>query len=80
MSDQIIRMLAKDAPVKASAITAGALVERARQIHKTLPTATAALGAITENDKAFGKALIFVGLAEGVAQDGLIVALLLLFV
>ncbi len=37
-------MLAKDAPVKASAITAGALVERARQIHKTLPTATAALG------------------------------------
>ena len=44
MSDQIIRMLAKDAPVKASAITAGALVERARQIHKTLPTATAALG------------------------------------
>ncbi len=44
MSDQIIRMLAKDAPVKASAITAGALVERTRQIHKTLPTATAALG------------------------------------
>ena len=44
MSDQIIRMLAKDAPVKASAITAGTLVERARQIHKTLPTATAALG------------------------------------
>ena len=43
MSDQIIRMLAKDAPVKASAITAGALVERARQIQKTLPTASAAL-------------------------------------
>ena len=31
-------------------------------------------------DKAFGKALIFVGLAEGVALYGLIVALLLLFV
>lgn len=40
----------------------------------------AALGAISENDKAFGKALIFVGLAEGVALYGLIVALLLLFV
>ena len=41
-------------------------------------SASAALGAISENDKAFGKALIFVGLAEGVALYGLIVALLLL--
>ena len=44
MADQIVRVLAKDAPVKASAISARALVERARQIHKTLPVATAALG------------------------------------
>ena len=44
MEDKIVRVLAKGAPVKASAITAKALVERARQIHKTLPTATAALG------------------------------------
>lgn len=44
MADQIIRMLAKDAPVKATAITARELVERARQIHKTLPIATAGLG------------------------------------
>ncbi|MBC5736038.1 Hsp33 family molecular chaperone HslO [Lawsonibacter faecis] len=44
MADRIIRMLAKDAPVKASVITARDLVERARQIHLTLPTATAALG------------------------------------
>ena len=44
MSDQIVRVLAKDAPVKASAISARSLVERARQIHKTLPVATAALG------------------------------------
>ena len=43
-------------------------------------SASAALGAISENDTAFGKALIFVGLAEGVALYGLIVALLLLFV
>ncbi|MCC8123254.1 MAG: ATP synthase subunit C [Oscillospiraceae bacterium] len=41
--------------------------------------ASSALGAISENDKNFGKALIFVGLAEGVALYGLIVALLLLF-
>ena len=44
MADQIIRVLAKGAPVKASVITARDMVERARQIHKTLPTATAALG------------------------------------
>ena len=44
MSDQIVRVLAKDAPIKASAISAKDLVERARQIHKTLPVATAALG------------------------------------
>ena len=42
-------------------------------------SASSALGAISENDKTFGKALIFVGLAEGVALYGLIVALLLLF-
>ena len=44
MADKIIRVLAKDAPVKASAITAKEMVERSRQIHKTLPVATAALG------------------------------------
>ena len=44
MADEIVRMLAKNAPVKASAITGRGLVERARQIHKTLPVATAALG------------------------------------
>ena len=42
--DQIIRMLAKDAPVKAMAIQGRDLVERARSIHHTLPVATAALG------------------------------------
>lgn len=43
-------------------------------------SASAALGAISENDSAFGKSLIFVGLAEGVALYGLIIALVLLFV
>ncbi len=42
--DEIVRMIAGDAPVKASAITGRALVERARQIHRTLPVVTAALG------------------------------------
>ncbi len=42
--------------------------------------ASAALGAISENETVFGKSLIFVGLAEGVALYGLIIALVLLFV
>lgn len=42
--DTIIRMIAKDAPIKAMAIQAKSIVERAREIHKTLPVATAALG------------------------------------
>lgn len=42
--DQMIRMIAKDAPIKASAISARDLVERARNIHTLLPVATAALG------------------------------------
>ena len=44
MADQVIRVLGKDALVKASVITARDMVEQARQIHRTLPTATAALG------------------------------------
>lgn len=42
--DHIIRVLAKNAPVKATAISARGLTERARQIHKTLPVGTNALG------------------------------------
>jgi len=42
--DEIIRVIAKNAPVKAMAITGRSLTERARQIHKTLPVVTAALG------------------------------------
>lgn len=40
--------------------------------------ASAALGALSENEKVFGKALIFVGLAEGVALYGLLVALMII--
>ena len=36
--------MTKDGFVKAVGITSTGIVERARQIHKTLPTATAALG------------------------------------
>lgn len=42
--DQLVRVIAKDAPIKAMAISGTSLVERARQIHDTWPVATAALG------------------------------------
>ena len=55
--DQIIRMIAKDAPVKASAITGRDLVERARNIHMLLPVATAALGRALMGTSMMGDAL-----------------------
>ena len=39
--DYIIRAMSRDGFVKAMAIRSTGLVERARQIHKTTPTATA---------------------------------------
>ncbi len=46
MSDQIVRAMTRDGFVKATAMTSTAIAERARQIHKTFPTATAALGRV----------------------------------
>ncbi len=40
--------------------------------------ASAALGAISEDSSVFGKSLIFLGLAEGVALYGLIIAFMIL--
>jgi V/A-type H+-transporting ATPase subunit K len=41
-------------------------------------SASAALGALSENEKMFGKALIFVGLAEGIALYGMIISFMIL--
>ncbi len=41
--------------------------------------APAAIGAVSEDPKAFGKAIVFVGLAEGVPIFGLLVALIIKF-
>lgn len=40
--------------------------------------ASAALGAISENDSVFGKSLIFVAMAEGIALYGLIISFMIL--
>ena len=41
-------------------------------------SASAAIGAISENEKVFGKALIFVALAEGIAIYGMLVSILIM--
>lgn len=41
-------------------------------------SASAALGALSENESIFGKALIFVGMAEGVALYGLLIAFMII--
>lgn len=41
-------------------------------------SASAAIGAISENPKTFGKALIFVALAEGVALYGMLISIQIL--
>lgn len=46
MKDYIVRAMSKDGYVKAMAITSTHMAERARKIHKTTPTATAALGRV----------------------------------
>lgn len=41
-------------------------------------SASAALGALSENEGVFGKSLIFVGMAEGVALYGLLIAFMII--
>lgn len=42
-------------------------------------TAPAAIGAVSEDPKAFGKSLIFVALGESIALYGLLIAILIMF-
>ena len=44
MRDEIVRAITSDGLVQAAAVTGRSIVERARNIHTTLPVATAALG------------------------------------
>ena len=57
MSDRIVRAVTADGMVQAAAISSRELVERARQIHRTLPTATAALGRMLSGASLMGNAL-----------------------
>ena len=57
MSDQLIRAISRDGLIKVSAVSTRELTERARQIHKTLPVATAALGRLLAGASMMGNAL-----------------------
>jgi len=57
MADRIIRATCKDAGIRAIAIDARDLVERARQIHNSTPLATAALGRVLEASSMLGAEL-----------------------
>ena len=57
MTDRLIRAITADGMVKATAVTTRELTERARQIHKTLPVVTAALGRTLAAASMMGNAL-----------------------
>lgn len=55
--DRIVRAISSDGLVQAAAICSRDLTERARQIHKTLPVGTAALGRLLSGASLMGNAL-----------------------
>ncbi len=57
MSDQLVRAISRDGFLKAAAVSTRDLTERARQIHKTTPVATAALGRALAACSMMGNAL-----------------------
>jgi len=57
MADRIVRAISTDGMVQAAAIYSRDLTERARQVHKTLPVATAALGRTLAVASIMGNAL-----------------------
>ena len=57
MSDRIVRAISSDGFVQAAAVCSREMTERARQIHKTLPVGTAALGRTLAAASMMGNAL-----------------------
>jgi len=73
--------LAQEAAVNPYAPIAAALAVAAGSLgaaYAVGATGSAAVGAITEKPEVFGRAIIFVGLAEGVAIYGLIIAFIII--
>ncbi len=57
MGDQLVRAISEDGFVKAAAVSTRHLTERARQIHRTLPVVTAALGRALAAGSIMGSAM-----------------------
>ena len=57
MQDRLIRAICKDAAIKCTAVSTTQLVECARNIHRTLPLATAALGRTLSGASMMGREL-----------------------
>ena len=57
MQDKLVRAMTSDGMVKAVAVSTRELTEQARNIHKTLPVATAALGRTLAAASMLGNAL-----------------------
>ncbi|MCI2057714.1 MAG: Hsp33 family molecular chaperone HslO [Oscillibacter sp.] len=57
MEDRLVRAITADGMVKAAAVSTRVLTERAREIHRTLPVATAALGRTLAAASILGNAL-----------------------
>ena len=57
MRDRLVRAISRDGSVKVVAVSSRELTERARQIHRTLPVATAALGRTLAACSMMGNAL-----------------------
>ena len=88
----MVAMAAPEAPEAAAAAVGGDLNKGISMVAAALATgisgigggiavggaAPAAIGATSEDPKAFGKALIFVALGEGVALYGLLVSILII--
>jgi len=64
-----LRALAASLSIGLSCIAAGYAVAR---------SAPAAIGAVSEKPEVFGKSIVFVGLAEGIAIYGLLIAILVM--
>ena len=74
-----IMLINEDVPAATEEVATEAQVTQADK-SSTVKYIAAAMGAMSENAELSGKALPFVGLAEGICLWGFLVALLILFV
>jgi len=70
----------KDVYYKALAATLSVGIAAVASAYAVAKSAEAAIAAISEDPRVFGKVVVFVGLAEGIAIYGLLVSILIIFI